>query len=66
MDNVIKITREQLFAMEHDYIRNFYEAAVDRIGKDAYDTESAEHDFFCAVEVITDFVDELAGDEANV
>ena len=63
MDNVVKITAEQLLAMEHDYIRNFVEAADDRIEKDLYDKESAEHDFFLVVDALSDFIGELLGDK---
>jgi hypothetical protein len=65
MDNVVKITTEQLLAMEHDYIRNFVEAAYDRIQKESCDEMVVAHDFFLVVDSLTDFVGELLGDTDN-
>lgn len=65
MDNVVKITTEQLLAMEHDYIRNFVEAAYDRVQKESCDEMVAAHDFFLVVDSLTDFVGELLGDTDN-
>lgn len=62
MDNVVKITTEQLLAMEHDYIRNFVEAADDRVQKESCDEMVVAHDFFLVVDALTDFVGELLGD----
>lgn len=64
MDNVVKITTEQLLMMEHDYIRNFVEAAYDRV-KEGCDEMVVAHDFFLVVDSLTDFVGELLGDTDN-
>lgn len=65
MDNVVKITTEQLLMMEHDYIRNFVEAADDRIQKEGCDEMVVAHDFFLVVDALTDFIGELLGDSDN-
>lgn len=62
MDNIVKITTEQLLMMEHDYIRNFVEAADDRIQKEGCDEMVVAHDLFLVVEALTDFIGELLGD----
>ena len=63
MDSVVKITTEQLLAMEHDYIRMFIETADDRIHKDGCDEMVVAHDFFLVVDALTDFISELIGDK---
>lgn len=65
MDNVVKITTEQLLTMEHDYIRNFVEAAYDRVKKESCDEMVVAHDFFLVVDALTDFIGELLGDTDN-
>ena len=65
MDNVVKITTEQLLAMEHDYIRNFVEMAYDRVKQEGCDEMVVAHDFFLVVDALTDFIGELLGDTDN-
>lgn len=61
--NVIKITREQLLQMEHDFIVEGREQAKKLIQNGNADEVVASSNFMIYIEAITSFVDELLGDE---
>jgi hypothetical protein len=61
--NVIKITREQLLQMEHDFIVARRERTKNIIQIGNVDEMVAASDFMIYIEAITSFVDELLGDE---
>lgn len=61
--SVIKITREQLLQMEHDFIVERRERTKKIVQNGNVDEMVAASDFMIYIEAITSFVDELLGDE---